>query len=80
VGKHGLANGTRPHPELGVLSRFRMTGQMFAETTLVHVMFTAHRARMIGSAAFRHVWTGTDVGVGYWWGKKTSKKASLNKL
>lgn len=63
VGEYGLANGTRPHPELGVLGRFRVTGQMFSQTALVHVMFAAHGTRVVGRPAFGHVRAGADVGV-----------------
>lgn len=63
VGEHGLANGTRPHPELRVLGRFRVAGQVFAQTALVHVVLAAHRTRMVGRPTFGHVRPGTDVSV-----------------
>lgn len=63
MGEHGLTNGTRPHPELGVLCRFRVASQVFAQTTLVHVVFSAHGTGMVSRPAFGHVRTSTDVGV-----------------
>lgn len=36
---------------------------MFAQTSLVHVVFTAHRARVVGGPAFGHVRSGADVGI-----------------
>lgn len=63
VSKHGLAYGTWPHPQLGVLCRFRVAGQVLAQTTLVHVVFSAHGTWVVGRPAFRHVRAGTDVGV-----------------
>lgn len=58
-----MANGTRPHPELGVLGRFRVAGQMFSQTALVHVVFTAHRTRVVRGPALGHVRAGADIGV-----------------
>lgn len=61
--ENSLTNGTRPHSELGVLSRFRVAGQMLAQATFVHVVFTTHRTGMVGRPAFGHVRAGTYVGV-----------------
>lgn len=63
VSEYGLANRTRPHPELGVLCCFRVASQMFAETSLIHVVFTTHRARVIGRSTFGHIRTSTDIRV-----------------
>lgn len=36
---------------------------MFAETSLIHVVFTTHRARVIGRSTFGHIRTSTDIRV-----------------
>lgn len=72
VGEYGLANRTRPHPELGVLSCFRVASQMFTQTSLIHVVFTTHRAGMVGRSTFGHVRTSTDIRVT--WEKNTNVK------
>ena len=55
--EHGRADGAGPHAQSrGDVSRFRVSGQMFAQTSLVDVVLTADGAGMSGSTAFDARW------------------------
>lgn len=54
--EHRLAHGARPHAQaVRQLRRFRVARQVLAQRALVHVVFAADGARMVGGAALGQV-------------------------
>jgi hypothetical protein len=52
--EHGLAHGTRPHPERrGELRGLGVAGQVLPQAALVHIVLPAHGAGVVRCPPFR---------------------------